>query len=187
MAAPLKIIGFVIFILGLSSCAPEPKEVGNKRYTSSIVSVSDPGFHLKKGDKFAWFGPVEIIAKPDKSLSAQTVYHLKSRFEQDIRANGLLVVGSQSDADYLLDAVIILDHMLSKEELVARFDIAPSLIGNSNFDEGTLVLRLLRSDSRRTLWRGAMEVFSDPNESDAEHRQRIDHAVDAFSIHFAAQ
>ncbi|MDO3387656.1 hypothetical protein QWI17_17565 [Gilvimarinus sp. SDUM040013] len=184
MALVLRINFIALLVWLTSACTTQTEPRQHPNYTSSFISVAEPGFKLQVGDRLAWRAPIEVIAEQGNTLKPQTLSHLKRRLESDIAAQGLIMTANQS-ADYLLDAVIIVDELMSKEQLVERFDIAPALYNSGEYDAGTMVLRFIHPYSQRTLWRGAMEVFTDPSMSTKERLQKIDHAVDSFSRGFA--
>lgn len=184
---PLNRLFIITGLLGaslLSACVTtEQNTASDPHYTSSFVSVAEPGFVLHAEDTFAWLSEVEIVTDAEHSISEQTLNGMQSRFEQRMREQGISIVPSLNDADYWLSASIILGDSASETDLVERYDIAPALNNAFEYDAGTLVMRLVSPVSRRTEWRGAIEVFTDPTQSEAARQARIDHAVDTFSRH----
>ncbi|MDO3381638.1 DUF4136 domain-containing protein [Gilvimarinus algae] len=179
----LKTACVVLSALLLWGCVSQaPQE---PRYTSSFISVSEPGFVLAPGDRFAWFAPAEVISDGEHSLGEKTIEHLRERFEQRMTEQGFQMVGSTDSADYWISAVIILGDAVSEQELVQRYDIAPALSNLANYEAGTLVMRLVSPLGRRTQWRGAMELFTDPSLKAEERQRRVDYAVDTFARHLS--
>ena len=177
-------LGFLaLSILTLGACTTLTQTPYDSPYTSSFISVSEPGFKPQQGDSFAWLGEAEIIADADHNIKPETLEHLRNRFEQNMRAQGYQITPSPSSANYLISAAIILGNPITEQELVEKFDIAPSLAGGGEYDAGTLVLRLLSPGSLRTQWRGAIEIFTDLNQNIGERQHRVDSAVDTFTRH----
>ncbi|WP_339900063.1 hypothetical protein [uncultured Gilvimarinus sp.] len=162
----------------LATLACTTTEPVTPRYTSSLVSVREPGFEFLPGESYNWLGEIEVLADTGHSIKESTIKHLRDTLERDLTASGHPKVSS--GADYLLAATIIVGNSVSESELIERYDISPSLMQQADYEAGTLVLRVINPASLRTEWRAAMELFTDPNETDAERIAKVDKAIDAF-------
>ncbi|UTF59039.1 DUF4136 domain-containing protein [Gilvimarinus sp. DA14] len=177
-----RAVGFVSALM-LAACTTQTQPPYETHYTSSFISVAEPGFQLRQGDSFAWLGQPEIITDDSHNIAPETLTHLRSRFEQNMRSQGFDMAASANGADYLLSAAIILGTPISEQELVEKFDIAPSLTSGAEYDAGTLVMRVISPGGMRTQWRGAIEIFTDPQQTSSERQRRVDSAVDTFARH----
>ena len=173
----------LLTLVSICSCTTVSQAPYESQYTSSFISVSEPGFELYQGDTFAWFGSPEIITDGEHDISPETLEHLRQRFEKRMREQGFQIASVRDQADYWIAASIILGSPVTEQQLMQQFEVAPSLRGNAEYDAGTLVMRFLSPGNRRTQWRGAIEIFTDPNKSASDRQQQVDKAVDTFSRH----
>ncbi|WP_041521927.1 DUF4136 domain-containing protein [Gilvimarinus agarilyticus] len=166
-----------VTLLATMACTTTTEPV-TARYTSSLVSVREPGFEFVSGDSYNWLGEIEVVADTEHGIKESTIAHIRDTLERDLAAGGHPKVSS--GADYLLAATIIVGNSVSESELIERYEISPSLTQQSDYEAGTMVLRVINPASLRTEWRAAMELFTDPHETDAERIAKVDKAIDAF-------
>lgn len=176
MVKPVLILLFGIALVSCSLSAPPSRE----NYHRSVISVAAPGFQLKGGDSVAWRAPIDIISRKN-SRSAQTIpEQLKQGLESALQERGILIAEQNTQARYLIEGALILDNSLSRAQLVQRFDLAPALFNGDEFNANILILRIVHPYTHRTLWRGAVELFSH-NSTAQGQLQAIQQAVTAVS------
>ncbi|BFM22503.1 DUF4136 domain-containing protein [Gilvimarinus japonicus] len=172
------VLGLSAVFVSLIACTTTTTESLTPRYTSSLVSVREPGFVFAQGDSYNWLGEVEVVANAEHKIKESTIAHIHETLERDLAARGYRKV--PTGADHLIAATIIAGDAVSELDLIKRYDISPSLAQQTDYEAGTLVLRVISPVTLRTHWRAAMELFTDPTESDAERIIKVDKAVDAF-------
>lgn len=168
----------LLAVMALLSVACTTTEIATPRYTSSLVSVREPGFVFTAGDSYDWLGDIEVVTHRQHSIKDSTVKHIRETLEDGLAANGCHKASGR--VDHLIAATIIVGDAVSEADLIKHYDISPSLIQPSDDKAGTLVLRVIDPVTLRTHWRAAMELFTDQNETDAERIAKVDKAVDAI-------
>ncbi|MCP8900471.1 hypothetical protein [Gilvimarinus xylanilyticus] len=181
-----RVVFTVLVLLGVG-CSTEPVDPYSPLNTSSFISISQPGFELRRGDYLAWMGKAEILTDGSYELAPETLDRMQTRFEQRMSEQGFTITADIARADHWINAVIIIGAPISESELVGELDLSPSLSAAAQYDAGTLVLRLVHPESRRTQWRGAIEILTDRTQKQEDRWIRIDRAIDTFTNHLAAK
>ena len=172
------LLTLAVTLVATMACTTTTTEPVSPRYTSSLVSVREPCFVFAAGDSYNWLGDVEVVANAEHRIKESMIAHIQQTLQRDLATKGYLKV--PTGADHLIAATIIAGDAVSEPDLIKRYDISPSLIQQTDYEAGTLVLRVISPVTLRTRWRAAMELFTDPNETDAERIMKVDKAVDAF-------
>jgi hypothetical protein len=160
----------LITLLPLGGCVSKQEAAIRDARQFSEISVLNPAFQPKRGDKFAWFLPIiwSSEALPDTPELRQMLTQL---VEQQLVAKGYQVVADQQQADYVIGAAIVDGNNQTTELLRNFFRLFPSLNrSQSGLPESMALVGVIRPEdvsligqindgTSIALWRAAIKTF----------------------------
>ena len=84
------------------------------------------------------------------------------------------------ETDFELGLMLALSSSLDDDQILRQFGFSPGLQGSSENnlpEKGTLVILLIDPRSGTSMWRGAIQAFTNPGATDEQRRQRATSAV----------
>ena len=88
---------------------------------------------------------------------------LQLALQNEFERKGYTFVGANEQANYDVLAVAILGELEGQEEVEQVFRMYPSLSSSSQgYSRGTVLVALAPAGSKKIVWRGALEMFTDP-------------------------
>ena len=165
----LSLLAFVV-ITGCSTEGPTPEP--DPMTQSSAVSVSMPGFKTDENTTLRWYSDLMWVDDPEGRYERRADL-LQQILQREFEQKGYRFVGPDEDADYDVLAVALLGELSEQEEIEQVFRLYPSLAdGNSGYTKGNLLVAIAPAGTRDIVWRGAIEVFSDPSMQPLEVREK---------------
>ena len=139
---------------------------------SSAISVSMPGFVTSHETTLRWRSDLIWVDDPDgryKRSAGLLQQALQSEFEQ----KGYQFVGAGEEANYDVLAVALLGELEGREEIEQIFHLYPSLTANDGgYTKGNVLVAIAPAGTKDIVWRGAIELCSDPGMQRIEVRQQ---------------
>ncbi|MEH6583244.1 MAG: hypothetical protein V7754_14980 [Halioglobus sp.] len=155
-----------------SSSGSAPTQQPDPLSQSSAVSVAMPEFVTSADTTLRWRSDVVWVDDPEGKYERRAdllQQILKSEFE----LKGYQFVGPEDDATYDVLAVAVLGDLQDQEEIEKTFRLYPSLASNpSGYTKGNLLVAIAPAGTDLIVWRGAIEVFSDPGMQPLTVRQQ---------------
>jgi hypothetical protein len=145
---------------------------------ASAVSVTMPGFITSQETTLRWQSDLkwEGNAEGQYNRRAQVMQQaLQREFEQ----KGYRFVASDEAATYDVFAIALMGQLRDQEELERVFRLYPSLEKPAKgYGRGTVLVAIAPAGTRDIVWRGALEVFTNPDKMPvAERDQRMEWAA----------
>jgi len=169
----------MVTIFGLGSCASNFNQDGGK---FSAVSVTDPSFKPKQGEKFTWYMDVYVDdARSMIKVDKQAKREIMNLVSKSITDTGYQVIPNILGADYLVSAMVILGNE-SISTVAPIFKAYPQIADSiNNYEKGTLLIaigRYSKEKSMKLLWEGAIQAYILGDELSEEQRiTRLDKMV----------
>ena len=139
---------------------------------SSAVSVSMPGFITSPTTVLRWRSDLIWIDDPEGRFErrADMLQHaLQSEFER----KGYTFVGTDETANFDVLAVALLGDIQGHTEVEETFRMYPSLSAPSQgYKRGTILVALAVAGTKTVVWRGALEMFTDPEMQKVQVREQ---------------
>jgi len=152
-------------ILGctLSACVSEtPTPAPNPMAQSSSISVATPEFITSPDTVLRWYSDLIWIDDPEGRFERRADM-LQASLQNEFARKGYTFVGKDEPANYDVLAVAILGDIAGHEKLEQIFRLYPSLNGAAGgYSRGTVLVALAPAGTKNIVWRGALEIFTDP-------------------------
>jgi hypothetical protein len=156
---------FLIAILSwtLTACVSDtrvqkPKPMGQ----TSAVAVALPDFITNEHTTLRWRSNLIWVDDPE-GLFKRRADMLQRALQNEFVRKGYSFVGAGEPADYEVVAVAVLGAIEGYAELEKTFRLYPSLNrGHSDYKQGSVLVALAPVGSTKIVWRGALEMFTDP-------------------------
>ena len=146
---------------------------------ASAVSVTMPGFITSPETTLRWYSDLRWVDDPDGQYQRRA-HVLQQALQQEFRRKGYNFVGTGEAATYDVLAVALMGQLQDQEELERFFRLYPSLAEPAKgYNRGTVLVAIAPAGTRDIVWRGALEVFTDPGKMPvAERDQRMQWAAE---------
>ena len=115
-----------VLLLTVNACVSKHQALQQDARQFSEISVLDPEFQPKRGDKFAWFLPI-IWTSEAIAQTPELRQMLTQLVEQQLVAKGYQIVGDVEEADYVIGAALVDKNNQGGEVLRKFFHLFPSL------------------------------------------------------------
>jgi hypothetical protein len=138
---------------------------------SSAVSVSMPEFVTSADTTLRWRSDLIWVDDPNGQYE-RSAEMLQGVLQEELENKGYQFVGPAEDANYDVLAVALLGPLEGREEIEQVFRLYPSLTANSGgYTRGNVLLAIAPAGTKKIVWRGAIELFSDPAMAPVEQRR----------------
>jgi hypothetical protein len=162
----------------LTGCAADGNAGADLSHAASAM-VGDAGAAVPPSGGFGWLGGYVRIAE-DAPLDRTEVDALvRSAIEKALTRRGYRLVPS-GEAERLIGYVLAIDSAVDDATLAGEYGIQPGLARSSGtaYEQGTLIIDVVRRGSRRSVWRGAIQADVVPGISESTRRRRIEAAAE---------
>lgn len=157
----------------LVACSTEPARTGDPLTQSSAVSVSKPEFVTSADTTLSWRSELIWVDDPEGRFERRA-NSLQQALQQEFERKGYQFVAADDAPDYEVLAVALLGDPADHAELQALFRLYPALAGSGEQDRGTVLVAIAPAGTRDIVWRGALQVYTDPGMTPlAEREQRL--------------
>jgi len=181
-----KLLSLTLYFLIMLGCATKMTPSTDNRSSdlskTTIVSVKYSEKSLPNFASFSWL-PAAVKYYEDSRLKNSPI---QSYFQEAIRQNlnkrGYRFVSSATDSDFLVGYVLALESSLKDEEINEKYQLNPGLSGQAvnsyQYEKGTLIIDLIDPETKRSIWRGAMQGFAQFDTKEEDRIKRINLYVD---------
>lgn len=148
---------------------------GHEFIPVSAVSVTQPGFTVRAGQRYAWRSEMLWIGEGAEGpyRRALTRLNIDREIDRQLAELGLVRVGT-AEADLVLVAAVRIGESTDGAATQELARLYPSL-GNVSLtlEKGTLLLALGRAGSPVVMWRGAIQTFISDNIEPSQRQERL--------------
>ena len=145
---------------------------------ASAVSVTMPGSVVTPETTLRWRSDLNWVDDPEGNYKRRAQV-LQRALQQEFEQKGYHFVATGEPATYDVLAVALLGQLQDQKELERVFRLYPSLSApTKGYGRGTVLVAIAPMGTRDIVWRGALEVFTDPDKMPvAERDQRLQWAA----------
>lgn len=159
----------VSWLAACSSQAPDPA-AQDPMGRASAVSVTMPEFVTNAETTLAWRSDLIWVDDPEGRFERRAAV-LQQALREEFERKGYRFLPAGEQPDYDVVAVVLLGELKDHEEIQEVFRLYPSLAAPATgYDKGTVMLAIAPHGTRDIVWRGALEVFTDPGMQPAHAR-----------------
>lgn len=161
----------LLLALALGACSsagrpPEPHPLSQ----ASAVSVTLPGFVTPPGTTLHWHSDLKWMDDPQGHYKRRAEV-LQQALQREFERKGYRFVEHAQNPTYDVVAVALLGKLEEQEKLEQVFRLYPSLAKPvEGYGRGTILVAISPTDTGDIVWRGALEVFTDPGHQPVEQR-----------------
>jgi len=164
---------YLLLLSGPLGCtSPGPRQDVDPLLQSSAISVTLPEFVTSPDTRLHWHRELLWVDDPEGRYerSAQVLQRaIGSEFER----KGYRFVSGDDEANYDVLAVAMLGPLRQQPEVEEFFRLYPSLAKPaSGYGLGTVLVAIAPAGTRDIVWRGALEVYTDPGKMAVEQRDQ---------------
>jgi hypothetical protein len=173
----------------LPACAQTPSvgegAVHVKPIPFAAVSIVDPLADVSSATRFTWAPRMQEIRGDPNESELPDREALENAISGALREKGYEYTWKAGLADLKVGYLVVMNGAMSGAEISGRFGIQPGLTVQApddiRYERGTLVVDIIDVKSGRTVWRGALQGFSDLAVSRDERQGRLNDMV-AFML-----
>jgi hypothetical protein len=155
----------LIAILGstLAACVSDtPIQSPDPMSQASAVAVAMPEFLTNENTTLRWRSDLIWVDDPEGRFERRAAM-LQLTLQNEFVRKGYSFVGTGEPANYDVVAVAVLGAIEGYAELEETFRLYPSLNkGDSGYKRGSVLVALAPAGTTKIVWRGAIEMFTDP-------------------------
>ena len=156
---------FVVAILSwaLTACVSDiPTQTPDPMSRASAVAVAMPEFITNENTTLRWRSKLIWVDDPEGRFERRADM-LQQILQNEFVRKGYSFVDAGEPANYDVVAVAVLGAIEGYAELEETFRLYPSLsTGHSDYKRGSVLVALAAAGTTRIVWRGALEMFTDP-------------------------
>jgi len=163
-----KIVAFRLFLaLAVSSmlfaCASSPPAQEHAALSrASAVAVAMPGFVTSADTVLRWHSDLIWVDDPEGRYERRADM-LQLALQNEFERKGYTFVDAGQSANYEVLAVALLGDIEGHQQVEETFRMYPSLGSNpQGYKRGNVLVALALAGTDIIVWRGALEVFTDP-------------------------
>lgn len=139
---------------------------------ASAVSVTLPGFVTAPGTTLHWHRELVWVDDPDGRFQRRANV-LQRALEEEFERKGYRFVDDDESATYDVLAVAMLGQLEAHEEMQEFFRLYPALAKPAEgYRRGTILVAITAAGTSDVVWRGALEVYTDPDKMPLERREQ---------------
>ena len=157
----------------LAACVSDtPVHTPDPMSQSSAVSVAMPGFITSPTTVLRWHSDLIWIDDPEGRYERRAEM-LQQALQDEFKRKGYSFVGPDEAANYDVLAVALLGEIQGHAEVEEVFRMYPSLSASSEgYKRGTILVALAPAGTKTVVWRGALEIFTDPGMQKVQLREQ---------------
>ncbi len=157
----------------LAACnSSTPAQTADPMRQSSAVSVSMPGFITSSNTVLRWHSDLIWIDDPEGRYERRADM-LQQALQSEFERKGYTFTGANETANYDVLAVALLGDIQGHKEVEEVFRMYPSLSTPSGgYKRGTILVALAPAGTKTVVWRGALEMFTDPGMQTIQAREQ---------------
>jgi hypothetical protein len=157
----------------ISACGGTSRiEPADQLEQASAVSVTLPGFTPETGSKLHWHRELVWVDDPDGRFERRAKV-LQQALEVEFENKGYQFVSDDMDANYDVIAVALLGQLDDHAEIQEFFRLYPSLAKPARgYGRGTVLVAITPAGTSDVVWRGALEVYTDPDKMPVAQRDQ---------------
>jgi hypothetical protein len=150
-------------LLLLGACTSQPQPAGEPPVRASAVSVTMPGFEVSPDTTLAWRADLIWVDDPEGRFERRAEL-LQRALEDEFAGKGLRFDADPDSATYDVLAIAMLGPVSGHPEVEEVFRLYPALQKSTGgYRRGSVVVAIAPRGTRDILWRGALEMFTDPD------------------------
>ena len=155
----------------LAACSsPTPKQT-DPLHQASAISVTLPGFVTTPDTTLHWHSKLVWVDDPEGRYERRAVV-LQQALQQELQRKGYRFVDSDEQATYDVLAIAMLGELKNQEEVESFFRLYPSLAKPAKgYGRGTVLVAIAPAGTSDIVWRGALEVYTDPGKMPLAQRE----------------
>ena len=158
--------------LVLSACSGHPQTSGNPLEEASSVSVTLPDFKTGPGTTLHWHRDLVWVDDPEGRFQRRADV-LQRALEDEFERKGYRWVAGDDEATYDVLAVVILGELKDHKEVQEFFGLYPALSKPAaGYGLGTILVAITAAGTSDVVWRGALEVYTDPDKMPVAQREQ---------------
>jgi len=159
-----RIFFSLVLTWSLAACVSDPQGPAPAPLSqSSAIATSTPEFITSPTTTLRWYSNLVWIDDPEGRYERRANM-LQLALQAEFERKGYTFVDVVEHANYDVLAVAILGELAGQEELEQVFRMYPSLGGSAKgYKRGTVLVALAPAGSKKIVWRGALEMFTDPS------------------------
>jgi hypothetical protein len=139
---------------------------------ASAVSVTLPGFAPTTGTTLHWHRELVWADDPDGRFERRANI-LQRALEDEFGRKGYRFVEEDDAADFDVVAVAILGQLEDHDEIQEFFRLYPALAKPpGGYRRGTVLVAIATTGTSDIVWRGALEVYTDPGKMPVAQRDQ---------------
>ena len=148
-------------------------------YQASAVSVTMPGFITSPETTLRWYSELQWMDDPTGQYKRRAVV-LQQALQQEFERKGYQFLAMGEEATYDVLAIALMGQLQDQEKLDRFFRLYPTLAEPAKgYGSGTVLVAIAPAGTRDIVWRGALEVFTNPEKMPvAERDQRMHWAAE---------
>jgi len=168
-----RLIVIAVLSFTLSACVSDtPIQTPDPMTQASAVAVSLPGFVTNPSTTLRWHSNLIWVNDPDGRYERRGGM-LQLALQNEFIRKGYTFTGPNEPANYDVLAVALLGDIEGHQELEETFRLYPSLNNNAKgYKRGTILVALAPAGSKTIVWRGALEMFTDPGMQPIDVREQ---------------
>lgn len=168
----------LILAMLLAGCTSTPAVQHDPLRQASAVSVTMPGFVITPQTTLRWQSDLKWVDDPQGQYKRRAQV-LQDALQREFEQKGFHFAGAGEAATYDVLAVALLGQLQDQDELQRVFRLYPSLAKPAKgYGRGTVLVAIAPAGTSDIVWRGALEVFTDPDKMPvAERDQRLQWAA----------
>ena len=157
------------WLTACSSQAPDPT-AQDPMGRASAVSVTMPEFVTDADTTLGWRSDLIWVDDPEGRFERRGRV-LQQALREEFERKGYRFLTSADQPDYDVLAVVLLGELKDHEEVQEVFRLYPSLAAPATgYSKGTVMVAIAPHGTRNIVWRGALEVYTDPGMQPANAR-----------------
>ena len=143
-------------------------------YQASAVAVTMPGFITSPETTLRWYSDLRWMDDPTGQFKRRAAV-LQQALQQEFERKGYQFLAMGEEATYDVLAIALMGQLQDREELDNFFRLYPTLAEPAKgYGRGTVLVAIAPAGTRDIVWRGALEVFTNPEKMPvAERDQRM--------------
>ena len=147
----------------LGACTSTPQPTAEPPVRASAVSVTMPGFEVSPTTTLAWRSDLIWVDDPEGRFERRAEL-LQRALEDEFARKGLQFSADPDSATYDVLAIAMLGPVSGHPEVEEVFRLYPALQKPTRgYRRGSVVVAIAPRDTSNILWRGALEMFTDPD------------------------
>ena len=157
----------------VSACSGTPaSDRADPLEQASAISVTLPSFAPTSGTTLHWHRELVWVDDPEGRFERRASV-LQRALEDEFRGKGYRFVDGDKEADFDVLAVAMLGQVESHAEIQEFFRLYPSLAKPARgYGRGTVLVAITPAGTSDVVWRGALEVYTDPGKMPVAQRDQ---------------